>query len=273
MSVERRTVIVTDSGADITNEEAEKRGIKIIPIRVTAGELDITDEGVDGLMERMEETIQPNFFKTHAPSIGEFKAVFENTLPEKIHSVHIGSGLSSTVQSATLAAIMVNQEQNLDGNGVEVFDSHSVSAATSFLIDAIAKGATTEDLRDLRRRTVLHAFLPTTRYLKEGGRYLDAIFGKWVLRIGDNKIEKQFPPKRKKEDAIKNLIQKTREAGPIAKAAVIYSREEDAERLGNEVSVFFDGEISKVRIGPVMLVHAGPGAMGIATVSPKEENS
>lgn len=273
MSLERRPVIVTDSGADITNEEAEKRGIEIVPIRVTAGGLDITDEGVDGLIERMEETVQPHFFKTHAPSIGEFKAVFENILPRKICSVHIGSGLSSTVSSADLAAIMVNQEQNLDGNRVEVFDSYNVSAATSFLIDAIAKGATAEDLQDLRRRTVLHAFLPTTRYLKEGGRYLDAIFGKWVLKIADNKIEKQFPPKRKKEDAIKNLIQKTKESGPIEKAAVIYSREEDAERLGNEVSEFFDGDVSKVRIGPVMLVHGGPGAMGIATVRAAEENS
>src|ERR1700736_3235085 len=100
--------IVTHSSADLPEGVADQLGITVVPLTVRFGD----DELVDGRDITPEQfwlrcSSSPVVPETAAPSPGAFAAAYAE-LAERgasgIASLHISSALSSTIQSAELAA-------------------------------------------------------------------------------------------------------------------------------------------------------------------------
>ena len=95
--------IVTDSAADLSNEELEQLGIAQAPlfIQFPEGEVSAADISADDFYNRLE-AMRPAIPTTAQPSAGIFAELYRK-IAEKdkyIFSIHISSGLSGTINSA-----------------------------------------------------------------------------------------------------------------------------------------------------------------------------
>ncbi|MEO6207965.1 MAG: DegV family protein, partial [Candidatus Limnocylindrales bacterium] len=104
-----RTAIVSDSTADLAPEMANAAGIRVVPLFVRFG----TEEFQAGVNFSTEQfwarLLAPGAVipATASPSPGTFQQTFEECFADGTDAIVcalIGSKLSSTIQSATLAA-------------------------------------------------------------------------------------------------------------------------------------------------------------------------
>ena len=126
-----RIAIVTDSSADLAPDVAAAAGLIVVPLFIRFGD-DEFKVGVDLTTEQFwARMLAPDapFPTTAAPSPGTFQQVFETCFSEGAEAIIcpvIGSKMSATFQSATLAA------QALPGREIHVIDTGSTSMSTGF---------------------------------------------------------------------------------------------------------------------------------------------
>ncbi|GAP14374.1 EDD domain protein, DegV family [Longilinea arvoryzae] len=167
--------IVTDRGADLLPEVAEKYGIHFTPLKVTldshtyASGVDITPEEFYKLLEGTEDMPL-----TSQPSVGEFVDLYRQlaqTDPD-ILSIHISSGLSGTLNSARTAAALVPEAN------VTLVDTATLSCPEGWQVEAAArairggwsKERILEYLAEIRAQTEGMFTVATLKYLIHGGR-------------------------------------------------------------------------------------------------------
>lgn len=167
--------IVTDRGADILPEVAEKFGIHFTPLKVTldgrtyASGVDITPDEFYKLLGSTEDMPL-----TSQPSVGEFVEMYRSlaqTDPE-ILSIHISSGLSGTLNSARAAAALVPEAH------VTFVDTFTLSCPQGWQVEAAARAARAgwskerilDLLAELRAQTEGMFTVATLKYLIHGGR-------------------------------------------------------------------------------------------------------
>lgn len=167
--------IVTDRGADILPEVAERFGIHFTPLKVTldgrtyASGVDITPDEFYKLLGSTEDMPL-----TSQPSVGEFVEMYRSlaqTDPE-ILSIHISSGLSGTLNSARAAAALVPEAH------VTFVDTFTLSCPQGWQVEAAARAARAgwskerilDLLAELRAQTEGMFTVATLKYLIHGGR-------------------------------------------------------------------------------------------------------
>ena len=195
----KKIAIVTDSNSGMTQEEADKLGVYVVPMPFIIND-EIYYEGVNLDQEKFYE-IQASGTRitTSQPNINEITELWENLLKDHDEVVYIpmSSGLSGSCEKATLFA------QDFEGK-VFVVDNKriSVSMKTS-VIDAVnmAKdGKTAKQIKQYLEETALESsiylMVDTLKYLKQGGRITPAaamigtILGiKPILQIQGGKID------------------------------------------------------------------------------------
>lgn len=195
----KKIAIVTDSNSGMTQEEADKLGVYVVPMPFIIND-EIYYEGVNLDQERFYE-IQASGTRitTSQPNINEIAELWENLLKDHDEIVYIpmSSGLSGSCEKAALFA------QDFEGK-VFVVDNKriSVSMKTS-VIDAVnmAKdGKTAKQIKQYLEETALecsiYLMVDTLKYLKQGGRITPAaamigtILGiKPILQIQGGKID------------------------------------------------------------------------------------
>ncbi len=174
--------IVTDSSSEISEEEAKRLGIEIVPLTVTLKE-GARLEGRQIQKEEFYERLKGGEFpKTSQPSAAQFFDAFLRTDGQETLCILLSSALSGTVNAAELA--------KRDGNfsNVTVYDSRCVSAMLRFLVRKAVEmrdrrvGEVVKELDALRPRLRLFAFLDTLEYLRRGGRIKrgTAFFGEFL---------------------------------------------------------------------------------------------
>lgn len=167
--------IITDSAADYSVQEIEKRNITCIPMTVTFGEKeyldgkDITKEEFFRLLTEGKE-----FPKTSQPSPSSFLECFEEAKEagDSVIAILISSALSGTLQNAVLAKSMA------DYNDIFIIDSKIATLGMRILVDRAVKmrdsGRTAQEIvteiESLKPRLRLYAGLDTLEYLAKGGR-------------------------------------------------------------------------------------------------------
>lgn len=167
--------IITDSAADYSAQEIEKRNITCIPMTVTFGEKeyldgkDITKEEFFRLLTEGKE-----FPKTSQPSPSSFLECFEEAKEagDSVIAILISSALSGTLQNAVLAKSMA------DYNDIFIIDSKIATLGMRILVDRAVKmrdsGRTAQEIvteiESLKPRLRLYAGLDTLEYLAKGGR-------------------------------------------------------------------------------------------------------
>lgn len=167
--------IITDSTSDISQEEAKKLGIDVIPLTVAFGEESFID-GITITSNEFYKKLQTSSIlpKTSQPSPAAFEKIYRKYIDagDEIISLHISTELSGTGQSAKIAAEMVNEDK------ITVIDSLNVTGALNVLVRAAVmhkeEGLSREDIVakifEYIPKLRLYVIVNTLEYLKKGGR-------------------------------------------------------------------------------------------------------
>ncbi len=167
--------IITDSAADYSAQEIQKRQITCIPMTVTFGDKEYLD-GRDITKEEFFELLTEgkDFPKTSQPSPSSFLECFEAAKEsgDSVIAILISSALSGTLQNAVLAKSMADYEN------IFIIDSKIATLGMRILVDRAVKmrdnGYTAHEivaeLEALKPRLRLFAGLNTLEYLAKGGR-------------------------------------------------------------------------------------------------------
>ena len=163
--------IVVDSGSSIKQDEREKYGVDILPLRVQMGEdsfLDGVDLSIDEFYDRLINLKE--FPKTSLPSLEDAQNLVESytNQGDDVLIITISSGISGTFQTMRMLF-----EEN---DKVTVFDSQMAVGGIRFLVQEARKyekegmNVIVEKLNALVPRIVTAAIPETLDYLLAGGR-------------------------------------------------------------------------------------------------------
>lgn len=272
--------IVTDSTSDIPKEAAEELGITVIPLNVHFG-LDSFRDGVDIHSEEFYQRLvtSPTLPTTSAPSPGIFTECY-NSLADgaDIVSIHISSRLSATYEAALAGKRDVEKDCQ-----IEVCDSRSVSMGLGLIAVAAAKaakeGASLEEVKKVVQDAIDTVFVvvgvDTLEYLQKGGRMgkAQALVGsllsiKPILALQDGEV---FPKERVRTHgkAVARMYELLEEQLPAKELAVVYSTDpEEARKMVLRLKEIAPKQSVRLAcFGPVLGVHTGPNALGIAALS------
>jgi DegV family protein with EDD domain len=273
--------IVTDSGSDITIDDAKKFNIHMLPLKIDldgksykAG-LDISPDEFFDLMDHAN-----GMPVTSTPSVGEFQELYRElakTDPE-ILSIHISSGLSATSNTAVQAAKLVLEAK------ITVLDTLTLSAGTGWQVMAAAKmrdaGAKLPDilekLRQIQASTKTYFSLPTLKFLIAGGRIghlkglLASLLGILPVIWVSNVDGKYYDVAKKRTfikaiEEIPNLVLKDHPAGSVLQAQVCHASYPEGARMLKEAldKVFKMEWLPDVHLGTALGAHTGRGLTGV----------
>ncbi|TPG12938.1 DegV family protein [Pedococcus bigeumensis] len=294
--------IVTDSTAYLPGSVLDAHSIQVVPLHVIVGGTEFS-EGVDITTAEVAAALRA--FKpvsTSRPSPQSFLDAYEKAAAggaDGIVSVHISADMSSTIESAHLAA----QQSPVP---VTVVDSRSLGMAMGYAVLSAAElaehGASLEDVaaqaRSRAEASTVVFYVDTLEHLRRGGRIgsASAFLGsalaiKPILGLVDGHIrplEKVRTSSRalaRLEELAVSAASDAEKAGSLVDIAVHHldsqSRAEDlagrlrerVDRVGTAGEAGADqGEVQVVELGAVVGAHVGPGTIAVA-VSPRPASS
>ena len=274
--------IVTDSTADLAPEVAAAAGVRVVPLFVRFG-ADEFRVGVDLSIEQFwTRMLAPDapIPATASPSPGTFQETFEACFAEGADAIVcpvIGTRLSSTFQSATLAAGALADRE------IHVIDTGSTSMATGIpallAAEMAASGATAAGIaagvRDRLPDIDLYVAVDTLDYLTKGGRLSAAraavgtlLSVKPIITVRDGEVVMAERPRTrtKARDRVIELVTAT----PLERVAILHTPTSTAD----EVRGFHDALIARIPggidpaqvsiglLGASTAPHLGPNLMG-----------
>jgi fatty acid kinase fatty acid binding subunit len=271
--------VVTDSACDLLPEMCEELGIEVVPLTIRFGDREYVDRKEltsEEFWRQLESSsVLP---ETAAPSVGAFEEAFRRLHDQGadgIVCVNLSAHLSATMQSAQVAA------KALDGLcPIEIIDSGTASMGIGILALKAARraseGAHVETIsREVRRscdRQTLFATLDTLEYLRKGGRIggAQAMLGsmlsiKPIITVTAGAVE-QAGKVRTRSKALQFMLDRIPD-GNVESLCVMHSGATDLEEFLELARSKVEGaEIVVGRIGPVVGVHVGPRAIGLAWI-------
>ena len=274
-----RIRVVTDSTADMDEEEARRLGIEMVPLSVTFGAevyQDKVDITVDEFYRKLrEESGTP---RTSQPPSGRFEEMYRDLLAgaDGVVSVHISSDISGTFNSAQAAAQAVDPER------IAVVDSRILSYPLGELAIQVARiadeGASLSDCVALAGRLVprlrLIAAMDTLEYLRRGGRIGRAqAFAGTILSIKPivHLVDGHIVPAdrvRTRAAAVKRTAELVLALGPLEAIAVLHADDptpaDQVEALIRQALPHL--QIKRGRTGSVIGTHTGPGTFGVSAI-------
>ena len=273
--------IVTDSTAYIPKEMLEEYNIGIVPLYVNFPDEVIIDGSISSAVffDKVKNSSKLPF--TSQPSPGDFVKLYEGILNEgyEIISIHISSGLSGTVESASAAKKMLATEK------ISVVDSLITTSGQALLVLAAAKagreGKSREEIvsmvEDMKPKSRTFFVPDTLEYLKKGGRIggAQALLGtilqiKPVLTVrnDDGKID-TITKVRTMKKALETIVgELPQDPSDVLCAAVLQAEAfETATALKALLQERLPGmELITYELSPVISTHTGPGVVGYSFV-------
>ena len=195
-----KVAILTDSNSGITQDEANKLGVFVLPMPFTIDGQEYKED-INLSQEEFYDKLMNNAeVFTSQPAVGEVTQLFDNILKDYDQIVHIpmSSGLSGSCQTA----LMLAEEDEYKGK-VYVVDSQRISVTQKYdVLDALElskQGKNAKEIHDILMENKLNATIyitvNTLEYLKKGGRIggAAALFGslkiKPILTIQGEKLD------------------------------------------------------------------------------------
>ena len=277
--------LVTDSTAYLPASVVDARGILVVPLHVVIGGTEFS-EGVD--VSTAEVAAALRAFKpvsTSRPSPQAFLEAYEKAAAggaDAVVSVHISADMSSTVESAHLAA-------KQSPVPVTVVDSRSLGMAMGYAVvsaaDLAAGGASAEEVAAVARSrseaSTVVFYVDTLEHLRRGGRIgaASALLGsalaiKPILGLEDGHI-RPLEKVRTSARALARLEELAVEAvtaaeGDVDVAVHHLDSAARAEDLAERIRARVPGsdEVAVVELGAVVGAPVGPGTLAVA-VSPR----
>jgi DegV family protein with EDD domain len=269
--------IVTDSNSQLPPELQERYHVEVVPLTVVVDGTDYA-EGVDldadGFYAFFSDGHVPTV-STAQPSPGRFAEAYERAAAwgaTEVLSIHIGSAISGTLNSAKVAAADAPAPVRLVDTGTSSF---GIACCVWEAGEAIASGATIDEaaaVAESTAATIGNVFVVKALDLaRAGGRVVvaedDASDAIPLLSLvgGDLQVVGQVSDVAAAADAMSayatrpELGDQLRVAVGIADAgaAPLWNALED--RLRDHASVV---DLVRYRIGPSVGAHTGPGTAG-----------
>ena len=272
--------VVTDSTSDISPDEADALGVRVVPALVAFGD-DVFRDRVDITPSQFYERLMSarEFPKTSQPSVEAFATVYREVAGEgnDIASIHVSSKLSGTLNSASIASETSELETR-----VELLDSYTAGVGLRAVVEAAAErareGAPLEEVtaaaRSVMDRSHVIVTLDTLEYLQKGGRIgrASAFLGsalriKPIIHIDGGEVA-PFDRVRTRSKAVKRIEEVVLEDKTLETLFVIYSTDDaSARQLIDDVSPQLPHtRIEVIQTGPTVGAYLGPNALGICTV-------
>ena len=277
-------VILTDSGSDLTRDEAKELDLRMLDLSVTIeGEEPKPGSEID-IKELYSFLRTKSKASTAAVNIDEFEAAMEPILKEGKDILYLGfsSGLSSTYSSAKIAAEELSEKY--PERKIYTVDTLAASLGQGLIVYLAAKkrlaGESIEAVRDYVEEIKLnlcHWFtIDDLFFLKRGGRVsaTTAVVGtmlsiKPVMHVDNEGHLINVGKARGRRASIDALFDKAKTTmiGERSDAIVFISHGdcyEDAQyladRIKNEIGV---KEIRIGYVGTVIGCHSGPGTLAL----------
>ncbi len=274
-----RIIIVTDSTADLTEQEIQDFNIHVVPLNITIQE----EHYLDG------ETITKEEFKnkmiasselpmTAQPSIGRFVELYDELGKDgsEIISIHLMNSISGTVNAARQAA-------DITESTVTVVDSDFTSRSMGIIVreaaQAAKEGKSAEEVLEViestRQRTKLYLTVLNLDNLIKGGR-ISRVMGafsnllniKLFLEVINGKIEIV-----QKGRGLKSLQKKYGEVFEEMKACpngiqeigIMHAglNEFNQSQINTLRELFPDAKFTIVMTSPIIMSHTGVDAMAV----------
>ena len=273
-----KTLLVTDSGCDLSPDWLDAHGVTLVPLAVTFGMETFTDrKDIDNkqFFERLAKADKPP--STSQPSPGAFAAVFDQALADgrDVLCLTMSARMSGTHGSATSAAEMSKAD-------VKVQDSEAMSALLADQVMSAAAvleaGGTRDEAAAEAERVMRHQELlftvPDLVALRAGGRIgpAAAMLGgllqiRPILTMTDGEVAVQSRV-RTSSKAREAIIQRLREQvdakGKKARVFVAAANDDSLmEEFEQMAAPFAEGEVTRLQIGPVIAAHTGTGTGGV----------
>ncbi len=278
--------LVTDSTADIPQDQAKSDEIVVVPLTVFFGEeayLDGVDLDNESFYKKLQES--KDLPRTSQPSPAAFQEAFKKLIDEgadAIISVHLSSKLSGTYQSACTARDTL--QEAVRKIPIEIIDSKNISIAMSRSImraaQAAKEGLPLEEIKanilDELSRTRILCVLDTLEYVKRGGRIggARAFLGnmlsvKPIISLKDGEVIPLEQP-RTRNKAYARVAELLSGMGPIEHVSIAESSGGVAEQLAQYVRTVYTGDLPMYKLGATLGTHTGPGTAAIAAVIAKQ---
>jgi DegV family protein with EDD domain len=290
----RKIAILTDSNSGITQAEAAKLGIHVIPMPFMIGgktyyeDVNLTQEQFYTMLTEGED------ISTSMPAMGDTMDTWEKLLTEYEEIVYIP--MSSGLSGSCATAIMIAQDYEEFAGKVFVVDNHRISVTMrQSVLDAMLLrdkgfdgGQIKERLEAVKQESSIYIMVDTMHYLKKGGRVTPAAAAlgtllriKPVLSIQGEKLD-LFAKARTVKNAKSIMISQMKKEfaerfgsadGQKMHLALAHTCDEaTVEEWKKEVSEQFPG--CEIAVNPLSLsvsCHIGPGALAIACSKKLEE--
>ena len=280
-----KVYIVTDSTADLTEEEVKQFEISIVPMNISIDDENYID-GVTITKEEFKEKMiaSAELPKTAQPSIGRFVEVYDELGKngDSVISIQMMRSISGTVDAARQAA-------DITETNVTVVDSDFTSRSMGMIVKEAAKsaqdGKTVEEIleiiEDAKKRTTLYLTVVNLDNLIKGGRIsqLMGMFSnllniKLFLQVINGKIEiiqkgRGLKSLQKKYDEIFEQMKSA--PNGIQEIGIMHAGLSDFNQ-GNIARVrelFPDVPLTIVTTSPIIMSHTGVDAMAITYLENK----
>ena len=274
-----RIIIVTDSTADLTEQEIQDFNIHVVPLNITIQE----EHYLDG------ETITKEEFKnkmiasselpmTAQPSIGRFVELYDELGKDgsQIISIHLMNSISGTVNVARQAA-------DITESTVTVVDSDFTSRSMGIIVreaaQAAKEGKSAEEvlavIESTRQRTKLYLTVLNLDNLIKGGR-ISRVMGafsnllniKLFLEVINGKIEivqkgRGLKSLQKKYDEVFEEMKAC--PNGIQEIGIMHAglNEFNQSQIDTLRELFPDAKFTIVMTSPIIMSHTGVDAMAV----------
>ncbi len=273
-----KIAIVSDSTSDLTSEMIKRYNIRILPLRVIYSDGEYKDR-VDITPEEIYSRFKEEIPTTSLPSPQDTVDLFNQLKQEgytHVIIVTISSGISGTMN------MIRNIADIYEGLSFELIDSKSLTMGAGFaIIEGAKELEKTNDfekavnrIRAVLKGTTVYYVVQTLEYLKKGGRIgkVEGTIGellniKPIISINEDGVYYSYKKVRGRSRSIEELLDIIKEKAKETLINIAIAHGDaflEAQDLLKKVKELKNiNETVFTQISPVLVVHTGPGLIGI----------
>lgn len=278
--MKNKIAILVDSGTDVPQEIIDMYNIYVIPLKIIYKDREYTDK-VDITPEEIYKRLPEEIPGTSLPDGESITKIFDqikNDGYDKVLAITISSGLSGTNNVVRLVA----QEQ--EGIQTHVLDTKNIGIGAGFTAIQAAKwieegmewDTLIDELVALAERTKVFFNVATLEYLQKGGRIglVASILGNAlklnpIISCNEEGIYYTVGKARGRKKSLDKTMSYVKEAVGDAKVFNLAVAHGALEEEAIEMKARFEREFPNAQeiyfgqISPALVVHTGPGLLGI----------
>jgi len=275
-----KIAILVDSGSDVPKEYRDRYKIYVAPLAIIYKDAEYRD-GLEIQPEDVFARFAEEIPSTSLPKPADVDALFKQIKAdgyEQVVVVTISSGLSGTYE------MLSGFGPSPEGLEVRYIDTKNIGIGSGFSAiragELIEQGLTFDEVcrqvEDAARHTKLHFCVSTLEYLAKGGRIglVAARVGtmldlKPVIACNEDGVYDTVAKARGRKKSLRLALEKTVEFAAGAKAYNITVMHGAAKEEADELLAALKAQLPNYgyaiegQITPVLVVHTGPGLIGV----------